>query len=571
MKEILIINLTRMGDLLQTTPLMAGLKAKHPDSNITLLVRSDFSEVCKGIPYIDDLIKFDIKGYCKTLKEGSNSLIGNYKVLDSLVNNINQKEYDLAVNITHSRISAILVSLLKAKEVSGFTISPEGHRVIRHPWVRYFFNVIPNRDYNPFHIVDMYLKVGDVKPVTRGLVYNVSDEDKLKARKVLEQEGVHQNELLVGFHLGASNDDKTWPVTSYAELADMIHITFGARILVFGTPGEAPLAKEFEKIAKTKAVNLIGKTDIGVLAAVLKKCTLFISNDTGPLHVATSAGTKVIDISMANVHFMETGPYGEGHYVIQADLACSPCGFDVKCNNRVCKSLVTPENVFEVTEMAMNGKNGGNNFDLSKMKQVQVYRSYFKDDGYLDFIPLIKRSFDVTALYRLIYRHVMNMDVKKINSKSELIGEGIFNEISGFYSGENLSQCLEVLQKDVVVLDDFVCLIRAAVSRINLLVDEVRKDDPDIHKIKELWQKIEPMENEIEMTGHTHPCFRPLTLLFMYSKETLEGNDLQVLAEKSLDKYGDLLIKSENMQVIAHKLTEYMSNIMENENVAIMS
>ena len=366
MKEILIINLTRMGDLLQTTPLMAGLKAKHPDSNITLLVRSDFSEVCKGIPYIDDLIKFDIKGYCKTLKEGSNGLIGNYKVLDSLVNNINQKEYDLAVNITHSRISAILVSLLKAKEVRGFTINPEGHRVIRHPWVRYFFNVIPNRDYNPFHIVDMYLKVGEVKPVSRRLVYNVSDEDELKARKVLEQDGIHQNELLVGFHLGASNDDKTWPVTSYAELADMIHITFGARILVFGTPGEAPLAKEFEKIAKTKAINLIGKTDIGVLAAVLKKCTLFISNDTGPLHVATSAGTKVIDISMANVHFMETGPYGEGHYVIQADLACSPCGFDVNCNDRVCKSLVTPENVFEVVEMAMTGEKGGNNFDLTK-------------------------------------------------------------------------------------------------------------------------------------------------------------------------------------------------------------
>ena len=165
----------------------------------------------------------------------------------------------------------------------------------------------------------------------------------------------------------------------------------------------------------------------------------------------------------------------------------------------------------------------------------------------------------------------MNMDLRKINSTAELIGQGIFYEISGFYSGENLGQCLQVLQKDLVVLDEFVCLIRATISNINLLVDEVRRDDPDIHKIKALWEKIEPMENEIEMTGHTHPCFRPLTLLFMFSKETLEGNDLQVLAEKSLDKYADLLIKSENMQVIVLKLTEYLNNIVKNESVAIMS
>ena len=571
MKEILIINLTRMGDLLQTTPLMAGLKSKYPDSNITLLVRTDFSEVCKGIPHIDNLIKFDISGYNKRILEGKHNLIENYKVLDSLVNSINQKEYDLAVNITHSKISAILVSLLKTREVSGFSISPEGHRVIKHPWVRYFFNVIPNRDYNPFHIVDIYLKVGDVKPMTRGLIYNVSEEDGLKAQQILSKEGVCDNEVLVGFHLGASNDDKTWPVASYAELADLIHSKLGARILIFGTPGEVALAAEFEKCANTKPVNLVGKTVIGELAAVLKKCRLFISNDTGPLHVATSAGTKVIDISMANVHFMETGPYGEGHYVIQADLACSPCGFDVKCNDRVCKTLVTPENVFEVVQMAMTGLSGEYKFDLTKMNQVQVYRSHFKDDGYLDFAPLIQRSLDITELYRIIYRLVMNLDSKKINGKIDMLCEGVYKEIYGSYSGEALSQTMDILQKDSVVLENFVSLTGKTLNIIRHLVDEVRKDNQDINKIKALWKKIESHEREIEMTGHTHPCFRPLTLLFMYSKEALEGNDLQELAEKSLDIYEDLLTKSENMQKIILKITKLLINIAKNESFAMTS
>jgi ADP-heptose:LPS heptosyltransferase len=571
LKEILIINLTRMGDLLQTTPLMAGIKSKYPDSRITILVNSAFTEVCKGIPYIDDLMDFEMKGYFLRLKEGKHSLIENYRILDTLVSNINSKEYDLAVNVTHSSVSAVLVSLIRAKEVRGFTISSEGHRVIKHPWVRYFFNVIPNRNYNPFHIVDMYVKIGDVRPVTRGLVYNVSEEDELKAEQILSKEGVNENDVLVGFHLGASRDEKTWPVSSYAELGDMIQEKYGATIVLFGTPGEADLAAEFEKCAKTRPVNLVGKTGIGELSGVLKKCKLFISNDTGPLHVATLAGTKVIDISMANVHFRETGPYGEGHYVIQADLACSPCGFDVKCNDRVCKSIVTPVSVFEVVRMALTGRDGEKNFDMTKMKQVQVYKSHFKDDGYLDFVPLIQRSLDITELYRIIYRPVMNLESKKINGKIEKVCESIFQEISTSYAEENLSQSLDILQKDSVVLENFVSLTRKTLNIIRHLIDEVRKDNQDINKIKALWKKIESHESEIETIGHTHLCFRPLTLLFMYSKEALEGNDLRALAEKSLDIYEDLLTKSENMLEIIFKINKFLERIVKSESFAMTS
>jgi ADP-heptose:LPS heptosyltransferase len=569
--EILIINLTRMGDLLQTTPLMAGMKSKYPHSRITLLVNSAFTEVCKGVPYIDDLMAFDMKGYRLRLIEGKHSLIDNYKILDTLVNNINHREYDLVVNVTHSSVSAVLVSLIRAKEVRGFTISSEGHRVIKHPWVRYFFNVIPNRNYNPFHIVDMYLKIGDVQPVTRGLVYHVSEEDTLRAEQILDKEGVHVNDVLIGFHLGASKDDKTWPVSSYAELADMIHNNIGARILLFGTPGEATLASEFEKCAETRPVNLIGKTGIGDLASVLKKCRLFVSNDTGPLHIATSAGTKVLDISMANVHFMETGPYGEGHYVMQADLACSPCGFDVQCKDRVCKSLVTPEKVFEVVNVAIGGTHEEKNFDMTKMKQVQVYKSHFNEDGYLDFTPLIQRSLNITELYRMIYRPVMNQESKKINGEIDMLSESICNEISASYTRENLHQCMDILQKDSVVLANLVSLTGKTVHDMRFLVDETRKDNHDINKIRELWQKIEPQENEIEMTGHTHPCFRPLTLLFTYSKEALEGKDLQVLAEKSLCIYEDLLRKSEIMLEIIFRINKFLNRTVKSERFAMMS
>ncbi|MEW6601133.1 MAG: glycosyltransferase family 9 protein, partial [Nitrospirota bacterium] len=122
MREILLINLTRMGDLLQTTPLMAGLKERYPEARITLLVNSSFTEICRGIPYIDELIDFDMKGYRERLIGEKYSLVENYRFMEALISRLNSREYDLTINITHSPISAILTSFIRTKEVRGFSI-----------------------------------------------------------------------------------------------------------------------------------------------------------------------------------------------------------------------------------------------------------------------------------------------------------------------------------------------------------------------------------------------------------------------------------------------------------------
>ena len=183
----------------------------------------------------------------------------------------------------------------------------------------------------------------------------------------------------------------------------------------------------------------------------------------------------------------------------------------------------------------------------------------------------IKRSLDITGLYRMIYRSVMNLELKMINSEIVMLGQGICNEISVSYSGESLSKGMDILHKDSVVLANLVSLTRQTLSDMKILVDEVRKDNQDINKIRELWQKIEPHESEIEMIGHTHLCFRPLTLLFMYSKEALEDSELRLLAEKSLDIYEDLLTKSENMQNIIFEINKYLKGTMKNDRYAMSS
>jgi len=545
MKEILIINLTRMGDLLQTTPLMAGLKERHPGARITLLVNSAFTEICRGIPFIDELIDFDMKDYRKRLLERKYSLVENFHLIEGLINRINSRSYDLTINVTHSTISAVLTSLVETKEIRGFSIDSEGHRVIKHPWTRYFFNVVPNRNYNPFHLVDMYLKIGGVKPKCKGLIYHEAGEDEEKASLLLEREGIREGDVLVGFHLGASKSDKTWPVASYAELAGMIAGAYGARILLFGSPGEADLASQFEKDSHVRPVNFVGKTNIGELAALLRKCRLFISNDTGPLHIATSVGTKVIDISTANVHFMETGPYGEGHYVIQADLPCVPCGFDVHCTDMICKSFIRPADVFEVVRAALEGNDLMDN--LHPWNNVQVYKSHFKNDGYLGFVPLIRRPLNRETFYRILYRQLWNIEAGPMNGEADMMYDNICLDMSCYTQFDHLPETILSIRNETDTLTSLANLAEEGLKLISLIAEEAAKDDMDVRHIKEVWEKVGPIEKEIELIGHANPCFRPLILIFMYAKEALEGNDLKIISAASRAIYDDLVNRSGNM------------------------
>jgi ADP-heptose:LPS heptosyltransferase len=504
MKEILLINLTRMGDLLQTTPLMAGLKERFPGARITLLVNSAFSEICRGIPFIDDLISFDMKDYKNRLVNGTYTLVENYSYLVELIEQVNAQEYDLTVNITHSRASAILTSHIRTKEVRGFTIDSEGNRIIKHPWMRYFFNVIPNRNYNPFH-------------------------------------------------LGASKSDKTWPVSSYSDLAAMIRRDFGAKILLFGTEGERDLADTFEQISDVRPINFVGKTKLGELAAIMKRCSLFISNDTGPLHIAASAGTKVIDISAANVNFMETGPYGEGHYVIQADLPCVPCGFDVQCKDMICKDVLQPAAVFNVVKEALGESGSTFVSDSPLSRDLQVYKSYFKEDGFIDFHPLIKHPIRKETFYRILYRYVWSLD-DLISDETDTVYKSILRDIEAYDDFKDAYKISRSIAEEAAVLDKLTRLSEKGRSLADQIQKEAGQESLDIKKLKGIWNELETIDNEIKLIGHTNPCFRPLTIMYAYAKESLEGNDLRVLAEASGRHYSDLTVRSLNMKFILKKV-----------------
>lgn len=541
MREILLVNLTRMGDLIQTTPVMEGLKTSYPGARITLLVCSEFKEICRDIPFIDRLLAFDKVAFREMLRGEEHSLVDAYRRLESFVDGVNDTAYDLAINFTPSEESALLTSLFRARETRGVTAGADGARVIKHPWQRYFMNVIPSRRYNPFHLCDMMIKAAGVPPPGRGLRLSVSEGEGRKARALLGEHGVGDDTLLIGFQLGASHDLKTWPAASFARLADRFAESPGARILLTGSTSEEGLGKEFESRASAKAVNLIGKTDLRGAAALLKRCAILVTNDTGPLHIATAVGTPAIDLSLGHVCFRETGPYGEGHYVVEADLPCGPCGFHVKCTDPRCKEMVTPESVhaLAVRILAKGGVDALQ--DGPEWKGVRVFRSGRSRDGLQDFVPLMRRPLTLETFYTYLYRETWPSVLD--GSAGFPVGEAcraIETKTAAWHLEGDLARILRGLGDDLTTLRRMEALAGEAFTRVSLIAREAAKPSPDVEWIRRTWKDVPVVDREIETLGRTHPALMPPVVLFGFGLEALEGKDLAPMAETAVGLYADL-------------------------------
>ena len=125
-----------MGDLIQTTPLIKGLKQKYPNAKITLMISSDFENAVSLIPYVDNSIVFNLRQFKESDNLEDVSWVKIYRYIQYKLNDIRSKPYDMLVNLSHSRLSALMVHYLKMDNVIGFHCNSTGDRMTGHPWMQ---------------------------------------------------------------------------------------------------------------------------------------------------------------------------------------------------------------------------------------------------------------------------------------------------------------------------------------------------------------------------------------------------------------------------------------------------
>jgi ADP-heptose:LPS heptosyltransferase len=327
-RNILIIKPGAVGDLLQMTPVIRALRCYFSEARITMLVGSALTaSLFANDPRVSETIVFDRNSH-----RSASSMIGLWRMLHS-------RHFDLILNFQRSNLRTWFL-----------TSAALPCRVLVYHKAR-------NR---PVHAVVNYLETLlplGIAPSDTSLELFLDDASRCFARNLFATHGLDDTPV-VALNPGATHAVNRWPAKRFAELADLIAAKSRARVIIVGGPDDTALADEIVKLSRSKPLSITGKTSLLQLGAVLEHCRVLVSGDTGPLHLATAVGTRVIGLFGA-ADPVRTGPIGSGHQVIRArSVGCVPCR-SRSCSNRnylECMEMISAQQVADVITGMLSGK-----------------------------------------------------------------------------------------------------------------------------------------------------------------------------------------------------------------------
>jgi ADP-heptose:LPS heptosyltransferase len=533
-----------MGDLIQTTPLIQGLKDKHPNARITLMVSSDFEDVVSLIPGVDDSIIFNLRQFKDSNEWEDESWVKIYRYIESKLNSIRDKDYDLLVNLSHSRFSALMVHYLKVQNIIGFHCSDTGDRMTGHPWMQYFGTEPFNRNFNEFNLVEIFSRSADLDMTGREIQVLGGSTDFFSDEGVAFNSPKSDHDLVIGFQIGSSLENRRWSTASFAELADLLVEKFNARILLFGVASESKSAAEMMQLTNNKGrvTDLTGKTDLKQLTGLLKECDYLVTNDTGTMHLAAALNTKIIGLFFAHAHPFETAPFSSGHLIFQARISCAPCSYGVHCSNIVCIEKVLPEHILRFVENHIEHKTWQLPSDLINASELNVYETVTSAQGLIRLKPVIRHDLELEDIFRLAYsvlwREILVAGASPcINSLQELLED---------YKSSDSRTIGELLKNKTKLLETIEAFGKEGARLCEGIVKSATHALPV--KLVRFGEDIQKIDEKIELTGMANPEVKPITDMFTKRKENLMGSDISKLGIESRKCY--TLLRNESRRMI---------------------
>ena len=337
MKNILVVNVNWVGDVIFSLPIFKALKKSYPDAKIACLAVPRVKEILEGSPYIDEIMIYDEEGIHRTPLSKL-----------ALIRTLRQKKFDIAFILHKSLTRALFAFLAGIPRRVGYDAKGRGF-LLTH-------RVKPISD--PVHRSDYYINVIEsfgIKVEDRVCEFVVREDSRKIVEELLKKEGVRKDDFLVVISAGGNWDLKRWPKENFALLIDRLADELKAKVAIVGAQKDVALVNSIEEKVRAKPITLTGQTNLKELGALLERANLFISADTGPLHLASSVGTNVVGLFGPTRPEM-TGPRGKGHaIVIQNDVGCNrtPC-YHLTCPDNVCMRSITVEQVIHEIRQLKN-------------------------------------------------------------------------------------------------------------------------------------------------------------------------------------------------------------------------
>ena len=333
----LVINLTRFGDLLQTQPVISGLKARGEEVGLVCL--DNFSGAARLLGGVDAVFPLPgaalLAGLDRAWTDGLGLLLGWAQ--DTL------RPFDAqrVLNLTATLPGRLLTRLAGDAPQVGFGMDAFGFGRNTSAWAAFLVASSRNRGSSPYNLVDQFCEVAGLERAGREYALAGAAAGARARAAALLAAAPPDARGLVGFQLGASAAVRRWPLERFAELGALLWRGHGLCPVLLGAPDEVELGARFMAREACPALDLTGRTALPELAAVLGRMRLLVSNDTGTMHLAAGLGVPICAVFLATAQPWDTGPYAEGCLCLEPDMPCHPCGFHHSCTlNHACRQAV---------------------------------------------------------------------------------------------------------------------------------------------------------------------------------------------------------------------------------------
>jgi len=329
--KILIVKLGSLGDIILSTAALRAIREKFPQENykISFLTGEESKDILLRSPYIDELLVCDLKNKDKGLV----GLWGMGRILRN-------KNFDLVIDLQNSRASHSLAYLSGCINRYGYDNKKLG----------FLLNHAIKDEKPPIDPVThqfRILKMLGIDLLDSRLQLWPSSEDAKVVDELLNAQWLSQAQKIVGINISASPrwSTKRWPLEYLICLCQELELK-DIRVVITGTQDDLGLASLLvNSLKNTKIINACGKTTVNELAVLIKRCHVFVSADSSPLHIASAVGTPFIALFGPTDHRRHLPP-GKDCIVINRNLNCSPC-YKTKCRSKRCMAGIEPAEVLE--------------------------------------------------------------------------------------------------------------------------------------------------------------------------------------------------------------------------------
>ena len=327
-KNILIIKMSSLGDIIHTLPSVAVLRKSFPNARLTWLVHPQFSCFLPDPPMVDEVIYFDKVKFKKM------SLGEKWSCFKEMRSLLHSRNFDLVIDMQGLFKSAVLAAISGCNNRIGYCEMREGSGLVSKA-----VTGVHAKD----HVIERYLDVARYLGCTvKDIRFPMPDLQK-------EWQAVQEKtEAVKGPYVvlvpGARWETKKWPVGYFSELAAMI-LRDGKQVVLAGGPEDIPLGSQISELSPG-VTDLTGKTGLRELGALIQHCSAYISGDTGPLFIASAMKRPLIAL-YGPTRPDRTGPYGSSDAeIMTAPVSCAGC-LKKNCVKWICMKAITPERVFD--------------------------------------------------------------------------------------------------------------------------------------------------------------------------------------------------------------------------------